>query len=68
MFVSQPVDGVIYVARRRERGGKLLIWTAVPVEPGPEVRLGLGAECSPGFIRVAEPSTWNNDVLDEADH
>jgi hypothetical protein len=39
MFVSQPVNGLIYVARRRERGGKLLIWTAVPVEPGPEVRL-----------------------------
>jgi hypothetical protein len=31
MFVSQPVNGLIYVARRRERGGKLLIWTAVPV-------------------------------------
>ena len=24
MFVSQPMDGVIYVARRRERGGRLL--------------------------------------------
>jgi len=35
MFVSQPVNGLIYVARRRERGGKLLIWTAVPVEPAP---------------------------------
>ena len=39
MFVSQPVNGLIYVARRRQRGGKLLIWTAVPVAPGPEVRL-----------------------------
>jgi len=39
MFVSQPVNGLIYVARRRKRGGKLLIWTAVPVAPGPEVRL-----------------------------
>ena len=39
MFVSEPVNGLIYVARRRQRGGKFLIWTAVPVAPGPEVRL-----------------------------
>jgi hypothetical protein len=34
MFVSQPVDGVIYFARHRTRGGTLLIWTRVPVAPG----------------------------------
>jgi len=39
MFVSDPVDGAIYVARHRTRGGKLLIRTSVPIEPGPEVRV-----------------------------
>jgi hypothetical protein len=36
MFVSHPIDGAIYVARHRQRGGKILIWTRVPVAPGPE--------------------------------
>jgi hypothetical protein len=27
------------VAQRRTRGGKLLMWTRVPVEPGPEALL-----------------------------
>jgi len=39
MFVSELVDGVVYVAQRRLRGGRLLIWTAVPVAPGPETSL-----------------------------
>jgi hypothetical protein len=34
--VSHPIDGTIYVARHRQRGGKILIWTRVPVAPGPE--------------------------------
>ena len=39
MFVSQPIDGAVYIAQRRQRGGKLLIWTRVPVAPGPETSL-----------------------------
>jgi hypothetical protein len=39
MFASEPVNGLIYVACRRERGGRLLISTAVPVVPEPEVRV-----------------------------
>jgi hypothetical protein len=39
MFVSEPIDGVVYVAQRRLRGGKLLIWTAVPVAPEAETSL-----------------------------
>ena len=39
MFMSQPVDGVTYVAQPRTRGGKLVIWTRVPVAAGPEVRV-----------------------------
>jgi len=35
VFVSPPVNGAIYVARPRERGGKLLIWTRVPIAPRP---------------------------------
>jgi hypothetical protein len=30
---------VIYVARHRRRGGKKLIWTAVPIASGPETRV-----------------------------
>jgi hypothetical protein len=37
--MSDPIDGAVYVARHRTRGGKMLIWTRVPVAPGPEVRL-----------------------------
>jgi hypothetical protein len=39
MYVSDPIDGVIYVARHRRRGGKVLIWTRVPIAPGPKVRV-----------------------------
>ena len=38
MFVSHPIDGATYVARHRQRGGKILIWTRVPVAPGPDAR------------------------------
>jgi hypothetical protein len=34
--VCHAIDGAIYVARHRQRGGKILIWTRVPVAPGPE--------------------------------
>ena len=49
MFVSEPVNGLIYVARRRQRGGKLLIWTAVPVAPDPIRHWG-----NPSVVRSAE--------------
>jgi hypothetical protein len=38
MFVSDPVGGAVYLAHHRTRGGRVLIWTRVPVAPGPEVR------------------------------
>jgi hypothetical protein len=39
VFVSEPIDGAVYVAQHRPRGGKVLIWTAVPIEPGPDTSL-----------------------------
>jgi len=39
MFVSDQINGAIYVARHRRRGDKILIWTIVPIAPGPETRV-----------------------------
>jgi hypothetical protein len=40
VFVSEPIDGAVSVAQHRTRGGKVLIWTAVPPDrAGPETSL-----------------------------
>ena len=33
MFVSPPVDGVIYVARRSLNGSAKFLWSAIEVAP-----------------------------------
>jgi len=33
MFISEPHNGLIYIAERSRRGNRKLLWSAVPKEP-----------------------------------
>lgn len=43
MFISKPIDGMVYLAERSRKGSKKLMWSVMPVEPiAADVRIDAG--------------------------